>query len=924
MGEDIFNFVLSDISGIPSLPVFIGNYLLDLLSAFFPIFIILSSFVMVYIGFTRGSGDWKQTGQQIAPTAVSIAVIMGLLSMKTPYTSSDGANLDGNFWQDTNSYTVVEMMNTFLGFGNIFADALTHKIIYGSIDVSDSTGDNGFNGYFPAVLQAMIDRNAEKSRDMKEFLKDETTNSNIYDEVMSKYNSISASTKIISKNLYYLGVIDNHTKIRNGAENVVDSISSYSNLKSKEYITSAKSETGSYLSFNYPTFFMSEGQIDEINSTSKNGAEDRNMKQDKVLIPHLTLFKENGEKDEIAIQEQIKQFASTDLSNISAKIKPEQLLSYLSKDNFQQEALIIQNVYKIIEVYVTLYEKYESAQKTLDSSKFEDKEAKAELNKLYLDYEKRKRNILAHIEEAVALEIDLSEIYKLTSGKEASLSGGTIEALIKRVGMNYNDNSLKDRAISAAEKNAIVNSFNSVLKDTIPADTHEEKDLTRDATITKVLNNMMRNRAYFTNIAFDKYKDLLKQDTIFNASMGFPLQTPFTVNFFNENKVKALVYLDNKKKQIIDEYWDSTGGTDGKVNVAAKLKKSIEEQQSNSELGAGKIIHWTDLGKHYATFKNLFSPMMTNIYAMEKMNNADVEKIASLAKLMEELEPSNKISRLTNVAAVFAGGKFALGVSATAKNLLNKAGEDKSKKATSSSFSSFWDAIKIIGGVYFAIFFVNVVLPAFVWMFAIVTYYIEMSMYVAVFPIGFMFMIFQSYRQSLHQYINMLLGFILMPIILVSMYFVVLYIDMLLPMFFKQFMPFFGSYSEFSNAFSVAFGSQTGLLDSLASDVIGGAGEFIDKTMTDIKNIGIDNSGSVKDISASSDLIQQIGNFIYTILSLLMSALLLMTFFRANEYMSKILNVSTVGGMDAFQGRETINKFGSFDKSGMTAGIIGR
>src|SRR5574344_230150 len=180
MGEEIFGFVLSDINGIPSLPVFIGNYLLDLLSTFFPIFMLLSSFVMVYIGFTRGSGDWQQTAQQIAPTAVSMAVIMGLLSMKTPYSDTAAGGMTGEFWKDVNSYTVVEMMNTFLGFGNIFADALTHKIVYGSINV-DKIGPDSYNGYFPAVLQTLIDKDI--SSDTKKFLMDKGLKEEIINKV---------------------------------------------------------------------------------------------------------------------------------------------------------------------------------------------------------------------------------------------------------------------------------------------------------------------------------------------------------------------------------------------------------------------------------------------------------------------------------------------------------------------------------------------------------------------------------------------------------------------------------------------------------------------------------------------------------------------------------------------------------------------
>ncbi len=292
MGEDIFNFVLSDISGVPSLPVFIGNYLLDLLSAFFPIFLILSSFVMVYTAFARGSGDWKATGQQLMPTAVSIGIIMGLLSMKTPYTSSDGGGLEGEFWKDVNSYTVVEMMNTFLGFGNIFADALTHKIIYGSIDVSERYGDNNFDGYFPAVLKAMMDKESREKEDLINSLNRNSDTSDFHGLVNSNYSVIASNTKKMINNLYYLGIIDNHGKIREGVENQV---SSYSHLKSKSYIENdakGKSSTDAAI-FKYKTPAIvngTTGGVGVVEASTSGSIEDKFYDKKTIFLNHDTLL----------------------------------------------------------------------------------------------------------------------------------------------------------------------------------------------------------------------------------------------------------------------------------------------------------------------------------------------------------------------------------------------------------------------------------------------------------------------------------------------------------------------------------------------------------------------------------------------------------------------------------------------------------
>ncbi len=43
---------------------------------------------------------------------------------------------------------------------------MRHKIIYGSIDVSEQYGDNNFDGYSPAVLKAMMDKESREKEDL--------------------------------------------------------------------------------------------------------------------------------------------------------------------------------------------------------------------------------------------------------------------------------------------------------------------------------------------------------------------------------------------------------------------------------------------------------------------------------------------------------------------------------------------------------------------------------------------------------------------------------------------------------------------------------------------------------------------------------------------------------------------------------------
>ena len=86
---------------------------------------------------------------------------------------------------------------------------------------------------------------------------------------------------------------------------------------------------------------------------------------------------------------------------------------------------------------------------------------------------------------------------------------------------------------------------------------------------------------------FDKYKDILKSDSLLQYSLGFPATSaPFNLNFLNANGVNAVDVLIGKKKEIQKEYLHN-----GEINVSAKLKEAINKEQAGSDFQQGKIIH---------------------------------------------------------------------------------------------------------------------------------------------------------------------------------------------------------------------------------------------------------------------------------------------------------------------------------------------
>ena len=379
-----------------------------------------------------------------------------------------------------------------------------------------------------------------------------------------------------------------------------------------------------------------------------------------------------------------------------------------------------------------------------------------------------------------------------------------------------------------------------------PNQTNQDLEAKYATNIDEVKNTLVMKTGIFTNKDFS---------TIWIKDITGNIRT------FSTQEVIELDEKDKKMLEISKKYLDKVSG---EVNVQKVLNEELQKQNKDIDK---KIISWTDLGKFYSTFKNSFSPILTSSIAFQDLQNVKNERNEELIKFMEEQEPLEKNNRLINASIVYGSGQIVKNVVAT-KFMLQTPKE---------GVSGVWDSIKTIAGIPLILFFVNVLLPAFIWLFVIISYFLEMSIYVAIVPIAFIFMVFQSYRQGLMNYINMLLGFILLPIILVTMYFVVLYIDMLIPLFMHELMPFFGNFDQFSNAF---LSGNDGLLN---------------------KSLGYVGGG----------IMEVIGTTIYTIINLVLSSLLLLTFFRANEYLSKVLSVSVIG-MDTFQGRETLNKFASF------------
>ncbi|WP_323593829.1 hypothetical protein [Aliarcobacter butzleri] len=800
MSNTTINSILNGIDGIPSLPLFIGNYLLDLVSEFFPIFILLSSFVIVYIGFTRGSGDWKQTLQSIAPQITSIIVIMALLSMKTPYQNSAG----NKFFENSNSYVIVEMINTFLNFGSFFGDALTHKVLYGTLDVSENKNSE-FNGYFPNFLQALIDQNVKKNEVQKDLIKN--------DQIVEIENKISSLELFVYSYLKKLMIGLKKDKIIENPHDII-----------------AKNEVNSFFKFdveNEKILFGSGENLKEY-SYEKIG----NFESDPILF-----------EDKIGKEEK---YIRSDLNY--------ELDFFYVVRNFVNLKITQYNL------YLDYIKNYEEKLKTLtreQSSSF----LISKINEFKQKNEIIKKELLT----SLYLDKDYQKILKLYNREFEFGLNNEVDTIFNT--SDFYKNLKENTIISEKIENEIKLKLENMKKRQVPIYSIYRSEVGYHDALVANFNQSFLEKSYIVHEFYYPLYNLLKGESIDRMGIMSNSRSIFNLVFLDQENLEKLDEKDKKMLEISKKYLDKVSG---EVSVQKVLNEELQKQNKDIDK---KIISWTDLGKFYSTFKNSFSPILTSSLAFQDLQNVKNERNEEILKFMQEQEPLEKNNRLLNAGIAYGGVQMVKNVVAQ-KFLLQTPKE---------SVTGIWDSLKTMVGIPMVLFFVNVLLPSFIWLFVIITYHFEMSFYVAIVPIIFVFMVFQSYRQGLIQYVNMLLGFILLPIILVTMYFVILYIDMLIPLFMHELMPFFGSFDQFSNAF------------------LSGNNGFLNKGLA----------------YAGGGIMEILGTTIYTIINLVLSSLLLLSFFRANEYLSKILSVSSIG-MDTFQGRETLNKFASFSPNGFS------
>lgn len=895
--------------GYLNMPTFIGNYLLDLVSLFFPFFLLIIVFVTglkYFKNVSAKSGDWKSGIGDTLPSVFSIFVVLGILSLKEPIQTNN------EFFKDTNNYAIVNLITTSIGMGSVLADALTHKMIYGNINVSKDSANN-FNGFFPNALEESL-KKEEETKTIEKTLVEIAKKEELIGEI-EENNEVIANMlhKEVLIPLYNTGMIRNHfgnfqsvndrdktnsfTLSCNGGNcNILQKINEASGLNSFSNVKLDDIKTKDIEAFKI------EGTYNVMAKDSYDKVLKINFSE--IIQSENKDFVDDGEDYEfrLNLNNIFDSYYGNDYSNANIKTN----LGLLSKNNFDLEFKMINTTRALLNNYIKVYEEYKIILEELEDqkarvskdSKMNEKEKKAMISFINDEIKKYSNQLegvfIQQIKEVSLFYRDALKIFE-TFGKNLFFNEDIINKikdpnLINKLNAimkddNFFNNLVKMKNFNDEEFKELNDNYDLLSQDSIVfkySYYSSERSRKSGENLAQILNAKYNAKKRNILILYTKMKRVFETDTLFQKALGLTINTPYAKAFLSANSFKLLEAITKEKESIRRSYLDSTG----KLNVTSILNKKIEEINPNM---SAEVINWQDLGKNWATFKNAYSPIFNEMQTIDKMKNLnDLENIEML-KAMQEAEPSGVANNVLNGLGGYATYK---GASIVKDIVVNKFKKQENKFEWF-GLGKVLDIFKAFGVVYGLMFLTSIIIPSVLWLLVNLSYYVEVAIYVAILPIGFIFMLFQSYNQGYAKYFYMLLGFILLPVILTSIFFITLYIDMLVPMFLKEFLPFASSTQSLTTSINIAMGGNDGIINS---GVIGTI-EGINKVATTL---------------GSDDIMSYVGYFIYTILGILLSIYLMFNWFRANEYMTKILSIGIIGN-EAYSNKDTLSRFSSFE-----------
>lgn len=883
MGSDIFSSILTSLNGFPSLPIFIGDFLLTQLKQYFFIPVIILSIIVLFKVMTMG---WAQAKHIVIRSIVAVISVFSILSFSMPMeqyvretlntypaqiaiVDEDGreeikiTDVDLPVFRDIEHFAILEVTSAVVTYSDYLANALTRKIIYGTSDMAQITkrdGSGELRGFFPSLIYNVEMTRAQKAKDSVEKMLSEMKIQSYLKEMEAKNAEIKKAYQKFETGLCragvalnsfdsavgerMVGIYANGIRVprylrKDGCETAFEThkIGEVANEKvvldfSKAVSTALQSD---------PEFFTKKAIEKDTSALGSTYTANEKFSKDEIYRNILTHY------ENIVGAIKNKDITQTDLKNAKALNKPIQgLYKHDSNDPLKiYDEFLKQNLrLQIDKLKITMSklasQKSESFQefmgqiskaKTFDEmmpmlvTKYDEVVALAQ-KEIQNSLEKKSKN-------AKNVVITVNHVYFsdfIAQIQKTAISAIALYDFQRAASQIYADESKKTWAVEGGfafdEKNIqslknmvgySASSVTEVMKNLGSVDREDRKLISGDdiAGIAEkdgvnLANSMMSSMAnrYSKRVAIgDVTQSMLA--SLAEKNSKYDVTDPYADRLLGYQNFLAL-----RAAKIQEKSLQKLAGENGLERIRTtqgmfEVFNELRPEGSYPLVNYAQPISWQQLGVFYTVFKMTYENSVRDAYIISKIGAKEEESIKKMSEMSQNLSREK-----TNDYVAKVSGALAIG--STTVDILRGGGKDIPKASVT--------MMKILGYAFLIMFFINILLPTGIWFIVLMTYFIEISLYLAIAPIAIILMIFQVYHGAVQKFINVLIMLFLYPVTLVALFFIVLFLDMMLPILIFSFIPFFNDAQGLSAMLSVAWGTgfDSGTLKSAF-----GLGDFV-------------------------------------------------------------------------------------------------
>lgn len=752
-------------------------------------------------------------------------------------------------FKDVEHFAIIEAMSTFIRYSDVIANNLTRKIIYGTTDMAQITKvDSGgeLRGFFPSLIYNIQTAKTQEAKtlSMQEL---EKTGLKTYAQELEKINNgtrtalqeyeNSICKKGILINMFdtrngdrLMGITANSIKIpnfinRDGCKTnhnfssitqVVKSYSTVSPLKAiskfikndDKFINSTKDSKGNTYSLKDENKLKGEIYKEIANNWEEivKKIDDKNIGNGKEYLKNLNntikgLYHPENEPIKVVETYLIKaleqeneklKLALRQLANLNSDTL-NKLLGNINSNNGDLKETINTLLTKLPEILPTIRNEIITT-KTKTSI---EKQVKEAASNIYIEDLGRALYNVGYC--IVALSdfyrgadiIYANENYEGKGTKGYTTQNNVLKNLLTSTDINIRNligfnTSFTGEALQLFAKN-LYPERKKIEHDDIEG--IEEVDnggvISIAASFMTSAETRYNSRMYLAEIANSLARQLAKDFGIHDVG-----------NPYADRVLKYNELLNQKIMDIHQNALKEMGGENGlkRIKTMQGMFSVFNEMRPEGTfplINYNSAITWQQLGVFYTVFKMTYETAVRDAYIMSQVGKKQESTINSIQKTSDSLSREE-----VNNNAVRVG--TAVGILTSVGTLAQEAVKDeknpdpsKEKHMLKAAGKSMLTMLKIMATVYMIMFFVNILLPTGVWFIALMNYYIEIALYLAIAPVAIILMIFQVYHGAVQKFINVLIMLLLYPSVLVALYFVVLFLDMMLPILIFSFIPFF-------------------------------------------------------------------------------------------------------------------------------------